>query len=565
MATTRLEERLLASLGQLQGAPIRFEEALDVPHGGVLCALPALLVLGLLRHSQKSFSLPAGYYPLETIFLVIAFLALARVKSLEALRYEAPGEWGKLLGLDRIPEVKTLREKIQILCRDGQMVRQWSSTLAREWMEADPASAEVLYIDGHVRVYHGSLTELPRRYVARQRLCLRGTTDYWVNAMDGQPFFVVTQAADPGLVKVLEEQMVPRLLQEVPQPGAAELAGAPRRCRFTLIFDRAGYSPELFARLWALRIAVITYHKFPEGQWSPEEFSLRPVRLINGEEVELPLAERGVCLSNGFWVRELRHRDETGHQTSMLSTDYQRELSSTAVALFARWCQENFFQYMAQHYGLDRLIEYGTQPLPETTVVVNPAWRKMDQAVRRERALLVRQQVKFAALSTRPEAAPEELAQYEQQKGKLLLQIQQHEIKLGQFKAQRKEHSRHLALKDLPEKDRFNQLCPTRKQFVDTIKLIAYRAETALVEVVREKLNREDDGRALMRQILASTVDLCPHEEKKILRVRLHRLSTSVHDAALEHLCAELTASETTFPGTDLRLVFELIGTTHIP
>ena len=111
MATTRLEERLLASLGKLQVASIRFEAVADVPKGGVLCALPALLALGLLRHSQEKFSLPAGYYPLETIFLAVSFLALARVASLEELRYEPPGEWGKLLGLDRIPEVRTLPPK----------------------------------------------------------------------------------------------------------------------------------------------------------------------------------------------------------------------------------------------------------------------------------------------------------------------------------------------------------------------------------------------------------------------------------------------------------------------
>ena len=542
MATTRLEERLLASLGKLEVAPVCFEAVQDVPSGGVLCALPALLALGLLRHSQKNFSLPAGYYPLATIFLVIAFLALARVKSLERLRYEPPGEWGKLLGLDRIPEVRTLREKLQILCQDGQKVGEWSHTLAQEWMEADPQSAGTLYIDGHVRVYHGHLTELPRRYVARQ------------------------QAADPGLLKVLEEQIVPRLLREVPgQPSEAELAANPRRCRFTLIFDRAGYSPEFFARMWALRIAVITYHKFPKEPWAEEEFSSCQVRLINGEEVQLSLAERGVCLSNGFWMRELRQRESSGHQTSMLCSDYPRQLSAAAAALFARWCQENFFQYMGQHYGLDRLIEYGTQGLPETTVVVNPAWRQKDQAVRRERALLVRQQVRFAALSLTPEASPEVVAQFEQQKGKLLEQIQHHQSALDELKAQRKENAKHLALKDLPEKERFNQLTPTKKQFVDTIKLIAYRAETALVQVVREKLQREDDARALVRQIFGSTVDLCPDQQQKTLTVRLHRLSTSAHDEILSHLCAELTASETTFPGTELRLVFEPIGTSQLP
>ena len=566
VAATRVAERLLASLGQLQAAPIRFEAVADVPTGGVLCALPALLVLGLLRHSREHFTLPPGYYSLETIFLAIALLALARVSSLEALRYEPPGEWGKLLGLDRIPEVRTLREKLERLCRDGQPVRQWSGTLAREWMEAAPQSAGTLYIDGHVRVYHGGLTELPRRYVARQRLCLRGTTDYWVNAMDGQPFFAVTQAADPGLLQVLEEQIVPRLRREVPgQPTDAALEAEPARARFTLIFDRAGYSPEYFARMWAQRIAVITYHKFPEGEWGPEEFTLRRVRLINGEEVELALAERGVRLRNGFWLREVRQRDEQGHQVAILASDYQSDLGAVAVAMFARWCQENFFQYMGRHYGLDRLIEHGTEPLPETTVVVNPAWRRKDQAVRRERAVLVRQQARFGAERLPADDSPAAATRYEQRKGQLLEQIEHQEKKLAELKVDRRATPGHLTLKELPEAERFPQLRTSRKHFVDTIKLIAYRAETALVQVVREKLKRADDARSLVRQVFASAVDLYPNIDHKSLTVRLHRLSSGAHDEALAHLCAELTATETVYPGTDLRLIFEPIGVTPIP
>lgn len=566
MAATRVEERLLASLGQLQAAPIRFEAASDVPKGGVLCALPALLALGLLRHSRESFSLPAGYYPLETIFLSVAFLALGRVPSLEALRYEPPGEWGKVLGLDRIPEVRTLRAKLEVLCEEAKAVRDWSGKLAREWMEAQPESAGTLYIDGHVRVYNGKLTELPRRYVARQRLCLRGTTDYWVNAMDGQPFFAVTQAADPGLLQTLEQHIVPQLLAEVPgQPSAEALEANPYRARFTMIFDRAGYSPEFFKERWKQRIALISYHKFPEGQWAEAEFSPRKVRLVSGEEVELELAERGTRLSNGFWVREVRQRDETGHQTAMLATDYLRDLGGVAVALFARWCQENFFQYMGRHYGLDRLIEYGTEPLPDTTVVVNPAWRRMDQEVRRERAALVRQQAQFGALSLPARAQPEFMAAYEQEKGRLLERLQQAEQKLAQLKAQRKALSRHLALKDLPQAERFPQLRTTKKHFVDTIKLVAYRAETALVALAREKLARSEDARSLVRQIFESAVDLCPNLKQKTLTIRLHRLSSAIHDGVLEHLCAELTATETTYPGTDLRLVFEPTRPSQIP
>ena len=153
----------------LNGAAIEFERVQDVPDGGVLLALPALLVLGLLSKSRESFSMSEGFYPLESIFLVLALMALGRVPSLEALRYEAPGEWGKLMGLDRIPEVRTLRQKITELCAEQGGAQRWSSALAKQWMAEEPESAGVFYADGHVRVYHGKLTDLPRRYVARER------------------------------------------------------------------------------------------------------------------------------------------------------------------------------------------------------------------------------------------------------------------------------------------------------------------------------------------------------------------------------------------------------------
>ena len=272
---------MLAAVGVLRQAPVEFEAAADVPLGGVLWALPALLAEGLLRHSRKLFALPEGFYPLETIFLVLAFMALVRVRSLEALRYEPPGEWGQLVGLDRIPEVRTLRQKLGQLCQPPGVTIHWSSQLAQEWMAAQPDHDGVYYADGHVRVYHGKLAALPRRYVARQKLCLRGTTDYWINALDGRPFFLVSRPVDPGLLEVLRTEIVPRLLADAPgQPTAAALAEDPLLHRFTLVFDRAGYSPEFFAEQKAQRVAVITYHKFPG-------------RGLAGSGVQLPAAPPG--------------------------------------------------------------------------------------------------------------------------------------------------------------------------------------------------------------------------------------------------------------------------------
>lgn len=555
---------MLAAVGLLRGAPVHFERADDVPLGGVLWALPALLSEGLLRHSRKHFSAPEGFYPLETIFLLLAFMALLRVRSIEGLRYEPPGEWGKLVGLDRIPEVRTLREKLGQLCAPAGAAAAWSGELAREWLAAggdvgDEQGLGVYYADGHVRVYHGALTALPRRYIARQKLCLRGVTDYWINAIDGRPFFLVSRPVDPGLVEVLRTAIVPRLLVEAPgQPAGAPLAADPLLHRFTLIFDRAGYSPEFFAEMKALRVAVLTYHKFPGEDWPAGEFAPQTLTLVHGEKVTLALAERGTRLRNGLWVREVRRREDDGQQFSVIATDYRSPLTALAVRMLARWTQENFFKYMREHFAIDRLVEHGVEPLPAATPLVNPARRRLNSELRRERAQLVRAQAQFAASSLSPAPEPAEVEAWQAQKARLHQTITTGQARVDALKARRKTIPRHVTLSELPATEQFPQLRTERKHFVDTIKLLSYRAETALVGTVREVLARRDDARSLVREILRTTADLQPDPAQKTLTVRLHPLPTALQDAAVRALAAELTATETLFPGTDLRLVFSL-------
>ena len=110
--------------------------------------------------------------------------------------------------------------------------------------------------------------------MARQKLCLRGTTDYWVCDALAQPFFVVERLIDQGLLEVLRNEVVPRLLKEVPsQPTPEELDADPYRHRFVLLFDREGNSPEFFREMWQNhRIACVTYHKYPKEAWPESEF-----------------------------------------------------------------------------------------------------------------------------------------------------------------------------------------------------------------------------------------------------------------------------------------------------
>jgi hypothetical protein len=565
-ATTRSMERVAAAMGLLASAPIEFQTVCDVPQGGVLLALPALLAQGLLRYSPQMYQLPEGFYGIDSIFLLLAFMALARIGSLEQLRYEPPGEWGKLLGLDRIPEVRTLRAKLKRLCQDLGRALRWNAELAKEWIARQKDAELYFYCDGHVRVYHGEQTALPRHYVARERLCLRATTDYWINALDGQPFLYLNKEVDPGLIATLKQDVIPWLEACVPKSAEQQkrLAQDPCAHWFTIVFDREGYSPELFEQMRQKRIAVLTYHKFPKQDWSAAEFTPHSVPLSGGETLTLKLAERGTQLSNKLWVREIRKLTDSGHQTPMLTTNFQAPMTALAVSLFARWSQENFFRYMREHYSLDRLVEYGTELVPDAILVVNPQWRKLDSQIRSKIGQRYRLTAQFGALALSEEPTESELQGYQQRKGQLQEQIQHLDLEIDTLKQQRQQTPHHIPVKSLPEEDRFTRLRTERKHFVDTIKMIGYRAETSLASLLREHLARSDDARVLLRQIFHNEVDLVPDSVTSTLTVRLHHLTQAAHDQAIAPLCATLNETQTVFPGTNLKLIFE-IGSSKIP
>ncbi len=558
-ATATLE-RMAASLGQLEEVEPSFNRAVDLPHGGVLLALPALLVSGLLSHTNKYFSLPAGFYGLKTIFLLLAFMSLARIKSIEALRYHAPGEWGKLLGVDRAPEVRTIRSKVKHLANQEQAF-SWSAELGKTWMAEAPEDATVLYIDGHVRVYHGTAKTLPKHYVARQRLCLSATADYWVNAMDGQPFFVVSQAVDPGLLQVMERDLIPRLETDVPnQPSQQQLEDDPSLHRFTVVFDREGYSPAFLAAMKKKRIACLTYHKHPGEDWPKDEFLPTPVRLASGHETTMQLAERGALMSNRLWLREIRKLSPSGRQTAILSTDYRAAAGRLAPAMFARWSQENFFRYMRQSYSLDSLVDYQTAPIPETTRVVNPDYRAADGKVRKTVASLSRRIAEFGASSLEGEIETKKVEAFTQRKSDLQEDIEHLRKQAEELKALRKATKRHVTYDQLPKGAQFDRLSTQSKHLIDTIKMVAYRAETAMAQILRQKMTRHDDARSLLRAVYNTEVDMNPDMHAKTLTIRLHPLANNSSDQAVRHLCDELNCTETVFPGTELRLIYELVS-----
>jgi hypothetical protein len=570
MACVRVEDRAMAASGLLGGAKTRFENCVDVDNGGVLCALPALAANGLLSHLAPLDTPRDGgyYYRLTHVFILLAFMALLRVKTAEALRRGAPGETGKLLGLDRVPEVRCLRERLIEVSSNPAAVGIWANTLSKTCMEADPDMAGTLYVDGHVRVYHGSKTELSKRYVASHRLCLRGVTDYWVNDREGKPFFHIDRPVDDGLPAVMRSEIVPRLLADVPrQPSQAELAADRWLCRFRMVFDRAGCSFRFVAEMWKVfRIACMTYLKNPGDDWPESEFRTVAAVAADGRETRMELAERGVWSGNsgeGIWCREfrrLRRGKHGSHQTAIVSTDYKCSIEEGAPTMFARWGQENFFRYMLQEFGLDLPADHETEFFPCRIPVVNPGWKRLDADCRSPRGKIAVEKGRLANLTLeREDMEHGKMEDWIERKSAAVGNVEVLEKKLGESRTRRRNTPKHIPFDELPEEHKFERLEPTRKLLLDTVRMIVYRAETAIAALARPCLANPEEARAMVKALFNTAADLHTDTGRKELMVVLHPLAEPRLNKMAEAILVHLNEAEFIYPGTELRMVYEML------
>ncbi len=267
----------MAHLGLLMDARPIFRNGARIPGAGVLLAIPAIVQSGVIASAKETYGgIGPAFYGLRTTIVFLVVMALLRIKRPEGLKERSPGDLGRIIGLDRSPEVKTIRRKLSRLAMWGRAV-DFGRSLARRRVQAVGSALGFLYVDGHVRVYHGKQS-IPKAHVARMRLPMPSTTDYWVNDATGDPLFVVTAQANAGMVA-----MLPKLLFEV-----RSLVGERRT---TIVFDRGGWSPKLFFDLIAQGFDILTYRKGKRRKLSRRRFQLHKA-VLDGREVEYMLADQ---------------------------------------------------------------------------------------------------------------------------------------------------------------------------------------------------------------------------------------------------------------------------------
>jgi transposase len=536
-------DRLMACVGLLDDAAPLFRPGTAIPGAGVLLALPALVASGVIECAREVYgSIGPAFFGLRTTIVALVLMALLRIKRPEGLKERPPDTLGRILGLDRAPEVKTLRRKLSRLAGLGRSTR-FGRALAERRVAARGALMGFLYVDGHVRVFHGKAI-LPKTHVARMRLSMPATTDYWVNDAIGEPLFVVTAEANAGLVK-----MLPSILNE-----ARSLLG---ERRLTVIFDRGGWSPKLFAKLVATGFDLLTYRKghFPR---LPKSRFCEHKGEINGRMITYTLADQGVYLLGGkLRLRQVTRLSEDGHQTPIVTS--RRDLPAVEVAyrMFERWRQENFFKYLREEYALDALVEYATEPDDPAREVPNPKWNALDGQLRQARATLKVLPAEYGLKALlNPERSRPTMRGFKIAHGKLGKQILEAVKRCRELEIQRAAVPRRLPVGQVVAGP-VVKLATERMHLTSLLKMVAYQVESDLFRLIAPHYKRAgDEGRTLIQSVLASAADINVRETQ--LLVRVAPLSSAHRTRVLAALCGELNATATVFPGTNLVLRYDV-------
>ena len=547
VATKREDERALAPLGLIGEALPEFEAAESVAKAGVLVALPALLGQGLLEVGDAVYGkLKNGYYGLGTMLLAFGLMALMRIKSTEELTGHAPGEFGHVLGLDRAPEMKTARRKLAELAERGQAL-EFIRAFSERWTTEDPEALGYLYIDGHVRPYHGRKHKHPKTHVQQRRLCMPATTDYWVNDTNAEPLLFVTAPANNGLLTMMDEEVLPKI---------RDLAGEGRRV--TLIFDREGWSPKRFKRWEQEDFDVITYRKGSYKPWQTRCFKEVTVE-IHGRKIRYMLAERMVKMTKGFRLREVRRLCDDGHQTSVVTTPRDHSIEEVAVSVFSRCRQENHFKYMRQEFALDHLPTMAVEPADPERTVLNPMIKAKKKELARINSQLTKAEQAYGQKAhDNQERQRPTLRGFKISNAELGKEIKALRAERANIEAEIKALPKRVPIHEVRNGEPVVQLERERKIITDTIKMVAYRAETQLANLVGPLLPcRDDEARKFMRQVFNLPADLFPNYEQRTHLVRLHSMTTPRHNRALGNLCAVVNELGVFYPGTSLKLVLE--------
>ena len=488
------------------------------------------------------------------MLIVLVFLALLREARAEGATRIPPDALGRVLGLDRAPEVKTIRRKLAGLAAAGKAA-DLQLALARHHAAASPGTLGFLYIDGHTRAYFGK-RDIQKMHVTRLKFPGPATEETWVTGSAGDPLLVVMAQPSSSLAAQIRD-LLPAL-RGIAGPGAKPV----------LCFDRGGWSPALFAghHRRRLRPADLPQERHRQGHPRPARSRVRHGQLHRRRRPRARLRPRrhyrsDLTVSEGehkgrvLTLRQVtRRKPGDTRQVHILTTRPAAALPAAAVIyrMTSRWREENYFRYGRAHFALDALDSYAVTAEDPGRMVPNPAKKTAAAAVKHREERPRRGRGGPAAQTGRTAPAPPPAPAVvitNQALARLDAPIDAARRDLAAAQAAARAVPAKIPLaKHNPD---MVKLDTETKLITHAIRMAACNAETILARALNSCYARAgDEAYALIREALHASGDITIHGST--LHIRLDPLSAPRRTRALAALCEQLTTTTTRYPGTHL-------------
>jgi transposase len=513
-------------------------------YAGGLLFVPLLEQYEFLPTLKRVIDIPTSEgYSLDELCLTLLYTDVFGFRSMEDFKRAYPEEFGVLIGRAQSPSVFTLRRflhKVRELGKSEWLIDEFAVSYLKNGL----AQWGVMYIDGHFLPYHG-IYPIKKGWHGVRQVPMKGSYNFWAVDEGFRPWLFLIRSSSEDLL-----QKIPELIEKAKQLGRA--AGLSREVveRLIVLFDREGYSAELYRYFEGKdegagqrRAIFISWAKYAD-KWvyDIEEASLdktvkvfyaiRPPEDVRYVEVNRTMNKYGKIRAIVIQSRKQKRRAAIYTNASAEDLDAKRVIR----LMCRRWGQENQIKELLLKHMINYMPGYVTEALDEQPWVENPKVKELKKKRVVLKGDLRRFKVELAdAILTQPEpqAGPINAKGFP-----IMESIVRVENEILLLNGQLDDLSAEVRFDEAHDGLKLMTLNYEKKRFLDCIKVFACNLNEAMCRMLLQYYDCRKEILPALSMIVerAGEVKL----EDGELRVRLRGFRNPEIDYAARRLCEDL-------------------------
>ena len=481
-------------------------------------------------------------YSLDELCLTLFHFDLFRFESMENFKTVYPEEFGILIGKSLSPSIRTLRRflhKVRKLGKSEELIDEF----AKEYLRKGLARWGVLYIDGHFLPYYGVYL-ITMGWHGVRKIPMKGSYNFLAVDEKFNPWIFLIRASSEDLL-----QKIPEIILKAKKLAKDVGISEEEIKNITVMFDREGYSAELFRMLdgkdsqnGKFKVRFISWAKYAD-RWVNDEKNEKFDKTVTvtyeiQESEEVRYFETEKHMNKYGKIRTIVIESGRDKRRAAIYTNDKETPAETIVQLMCRrWGEENLIKELMLKHLINYSPGYEPEEIEEQPMIENPKVKglKQERANLKSELSQIRAKFGYEVLEEM-----EKEANWDEIKKKRILTMADVASTRSKITLLNQE------IDKLPEKVRFDEahgkklleLNYEKKRFLDCIKVFTYNMENQMCKLLLNYYDVQKEIRPALAMIVKRGGDVKLEGGK--LRVRLRKFRDSEIDYAARHLCEDL-------------------------